>query len=312
MSAAIPAEYTMAVNAIQAATDRAVGLTFSITTPEMTIPMPITRMPPKPDIRLASWAGKWNWDSRYFGKNVYSPASGSKWSTDDAVRNISMSLLNWRLMVFGKSTKTNEVMWWCWIYMIVSINFSTYLWAEVWILLLAFLIFSVPRLLASSSVAVFYCLSNALGMWTWRSMWESWVMKSAQVLVTEKYKKKKHIASAFWQLLDHNIAAVVIYPSTKHQSISGRTVQSLDRRNLHTDVCRMIQVWNQRLVPEFSHRLWWLQSNIHMISILSSCKVCNRCSILTNIYRWFTAGHIVVNIRNTQRWNGRLSNAHKQ
>lgn len=203
-------------------------------------------------------------------------------------------------------------MWWCWIYMIVSINFSTYLWAEVWILLLAFLIFSVPRLLASSSVAVFYCLSNALGMWTWRSMWESWVMKSAQVLVTEKYKKKKHIASAFWQLLDHNIAAVVIYPSTKHQSISGRTVQSLDRRNLHTDVCRMIQVWNQRLVPEFSHRLWWLQSNIHMISILSSCKVCNRCSILTNIYRWFTAGHIVVNIRNTQRWNGRLSNAHKQ
>lgn len=84
----------MAVNAIQAATDLAVGLNFNITTPDITIPMPITRMPPRPEIKLASWAGKWNWDSRYFGRNVYRPASGSKCRTEDAVRNIKMSLLS--------------------------------------------------------------------------------------------------------------------------------------------------------------------------------------------------------------------------
>lgn len=66
----ISPEYTTAVNAIHPATDLAVGLNFNITTPEMTIPMPITNMPPMPEIKLASCAGNRNCDSKYFGRNV--------------------------------------------------------------------------------------------------------------------------------------------------------------------------------------------------------------------------------------------------
>lgn len=99
----IPMEYTIAVKAIHPATDFAVGLTFKIITPDMTIPTPMTSIPLTPEIKLASWAARLNCVSMYFGKNVYNPATGSKCKTDDAVRNIRMSLFNWRLMVLGKS-----------------------------------------------------------------------------------------------------------------------------------------------------------------------------------------------------------------
>lgn len=91
------------MNAIHAATDRAVGLNFNKTKPDTTIPMPITRIPPIPVIKFASWAGKWNCDSKYFGKNVYRPAIGSKCNTEDAVRNMRISFFKCRLIVFGKS-----------------------------------------------------------------------------------------------------------------------------------------------------------------------------------------------------------------
>lgn len=50
----LPKEYISAVNAIHAATDRAVGRNFNKTNPETTMPTPITRMPPRPVIRFAS------------------------------------------------------------------------------------------------------------------------------------------------------------------------------------------------------------------------------------------------------------------
>lgn len=93
----------MAVNAIQAATDRAVGFDLRITNPDINIPIPITIMPPIPEIKAASCVANLNCDSRYFGKKVYSPAIGSKCSTDDAVRNIKISFFNCRFMAFGKS-----------------------------------------------------------------------------------------------------------------------------------------------------------------------------------------------------------------
>lgn len=107
----IPSEYSRAVKAIQAATDRAVGLNFSRANAENTIPMPMTRMPPMPVIRLASCAGKWNCDSRYLGMNVYKPAIGSKCNTDDAVRNIRISFFKWRLIVLGKSVVLEYWKW---------------------------------------------------------------------------------------------------------------------------------------------------------------------------------------------------------
>lgn len=50
----IPREYIRAVKAIHAATVRAVGLNFSRANAEKTMPMPMTRMPPMPVMRLAS------------------------------------------------------------------------------------------------------------------------------------------------------------------------------------------------------------------------------------------------------------------
>lgn len=43
-----------AIMAIQAATDRADGLNLSKIKPDKTIPIPITRMPPVPEIKFAS------------------------------------------------------------------------------------------------------------------------------------------------------------------------------------------------------------------------------------------------------------------
>lgn len=93
----------IAVKAIHAATDFAVGLNFKIMMPDMTIPTPMTNIPPIAAIRLASCAAKLNWVSIYLGRNVYRPATGSKCSTDEAVRNMRISLLNWRFIVLGKS-----------------------------------------------------------------------------------------------------------------------------------------------------------------------------------------------------------------
>ena len=41
--------------------------------------------------------------SRYLGKNVYKPAIGRRWRTDDADLNINITLLNKRFIAIGKS-----------------------------------------------------------------------------------------------------------------------------------------------------------------------------------------------------------------
>lgn len=105
---AMPNEYINAVNAIHAATDRADGLNFNKTIADATMPMPITRMPPNAVTKLASCVAKWNWDSRYLGRNVYRPAIGSRCNTEDAVRNIRMSFFKCFLIVFGKSGKKHR------------------------------------------------------------------------------------------------------------------------------------------------------------------------------------------------------------
>lgn len=63
----------------------------------------------QPDIILAEGVGSLNWDSKYFGKKVYSPAIGRMCKTLLAVLNMRMSFFNKRFTVFGKSEKKRIV-----------------------------------------------------------------------------------------------------------------------------------------------------------------------------------------------------------
>lgn len=56
-----------------------------------------------PDIMFAAWAASLNCDSKYFGRNVYTPAIGRMCRTLLAVRNIRMSFFSSRFTAFGKS-----------------------------------------------------------------------------------------------------------------------------------------------------------------------------------------------------------------
>ena len=58
-----------------------------------------------PEIILATWAAILNCDSKYFGRKVYSPATGRMWRTLLAVRKRRMSFFNKRRTAFGKSLR---------------------------------------------------------------------------------------------------------------------------------------------------------------------------------------------------------------
>ena len=58
-----------------------------------------------PEIMFATCAAMRNCDSKYFGRNVYSPATGKMCKTLLAVRKSRISFFNSRRTAFGKSFK---------------------------------------------------------------------------------------------------------------------------------------------------------------------------------------------------------------